>query len=49
MPTAEHYRKNAEECRSNAREVGNVHERETLLRIAAEYDRLAELKESEER
>jgi len=49
MPTAERYRQNAEECRLNAREVANVHERETLLRIAAEYDRLAELKESEER
>ena len=45
MPTSEQYRKNAEECRTNARQVDNSHERATLLRIAAEYDRLAKLKE----
>ena len=44
LPTSEQYRKNAQECRANAREVGNIHERETLLRIAAMYDRLAEHK-----
>jgi hypothetical protein len=44
MPTSEDYRKNAEQCRSNARDVDNIHERETLLRIAVEYDQLAKHK-----
>jgi hypothetical protein len=48
MPTAQDYRKNAEECRSNARDAENIHERETLLRIALEYDRLAEHKAGNE-
>jgi hypothetical protein len=48
MPTSEDYRKNAEECRKNAGDGDNIHERETLLRIALEYDRLAEHKASNE-
>jgi hypothetical protein len=42
MPTTEHYQTRAEECRSHAREVGDTLERETLLRIAAMFARLAE-------
>jgi len=51
MPTSEHYRKSAEECRRHARETQDTHERETLLRMAAQWNRLAEhkaRKESEE-
>jgi hypothetical protein len=51
MPTSEDYRKSAEDCRSHAREAHDTHEREALLRMAAQWDRLAEhkaRKESEE-
>jgi hypothetical protein len=48
MPTSEHYRKNAEECRSHARDAHDTHERETLLRMAAQWDRLAEHKARKE-
>jgi hypothetical protein len=51
MPTSEHYRKTAEECRRHAKEADDIVERETLLRMAAQWDRLAEhkaRKESEE-
>jgi hypothetical protein len=44
MPTSEHYRKSAEECRSQARETSDTLERETLLRIAAMLGRLADHK-----
>ena len=52
MPTADHYRKSAQECRRIADETHDQHERETLLRMAAQWDRLAEhkaRKEAEER
>jgi hypothetical protein len=48
MPTSEHYRKSAEECRSHARDAHDTHERETLLRMAAQWDRLAEHKARKE-
>jgi hypothetical protein len=48
MPTSEHYRKSAEDCRRNAKEAHDVHERETLLRMAAQWDRLAEHKARKE-
>jgi hypothetical protein len=48
MPTSEQYRKSAEDCRRNAKEAHDVHERETLLRMAAQWDRLAEHKARKE-
>jgi hypothetical protein len=39
--TSEHYRKSAEECRRHAQETHDQVERETLLRMAAQWDRLA--------
>jgi hypothetical protein len=44
MPTSEEYRKNAKECRGHAGETHDIHEREALLRMAAQLDRLAEHK-----
>jgi hypothetical protein len=44
MPTSEHYRKLAAECRRNADEADDPDERDTLLRIAALWDELAERK-----
>ena len=38
------YRKNAKECRGHAGETHDIHEREALLRMAAQWDRLAEHK-----
>jgi hypothetical protein len=46
------YRKNAEECRRHAQDTRDAPERETFLRMAAQWDRLAQQKarkESEER
>jgi len=51
MPTSEHYRKSAEECRLHALESHDPHERDTSLRMAAQWDRLADhkvLKESDQ-
>jgi hypothetical protein len=48
MPTSEHYRQSAQECRSHARGTDDTHERETLLRMAAQWDRLAEHKARKE-
>jgi len=48
MPTSDHYRKSAEECRRHAREARDALERETLLRMAAQWDRLAEHKARKE-
>jgi hypothetical protein len=39
-----HYRGLAEECRRNAREAHDPDERDTLLRIGALYDDLADRK-----
>ena len=41
MPTAEHYRKRAQECRRMTDETTDKEERETLLRIAMQWERLA--------
>jgi hypothetical protein len=48
MPTSGHYRKSAEECRRHARETRDTLERETLLRMAAQWDRLADHKARKE-
>jgi hypothetical protein len=48
MPTSEQYRKNAQECRCHAREARDTLERETLLRMAAQWDRLADHKARKE-
>jgi hypothetical protein len=51
MPTAEQYRKTAEQCRRVAGNTEDRFEREMLLRMAAQWDRLADhkaRKESEE-
>jgi hypothetical protein len=44
MSTSEHYKSLANECRQNAKEADDADERDTLLRIAALWDRLAERK-----
>jgi hypothetical protein len=44
MPASKHYRDGAEECRQLAREAHDEFEREALLRMAAQWDRLAEHK-----
>jgi hypothetical protein len=44
MPTSQQYRQSADECRRLAREAQDEHERETLLGMARQWDRLAEHK-----
>lgn len=44
MPTSEHYRQSAIECRRLAAETRDEHEREMLLGMARQWDRLAEHK-----
>ena len=44
MSTSEHYKSLANECRQNAKKADDADERDTLLRIAALWDRLAERK-----
>jgi hypothetical protein len=44
MPTSELYRTRAEECRKIATETSDPFEREALLRIAAQWARLADHK-----
>jgi hypothetical protein len=44
MPTTEQYRKSAEQCRRVAGNTTDREEREALLRIAAQWDRLADHK-----
>jgi hypothetical protein len=48
MPTADHYRRSAEECRRHAHETRDTHEREALLGMAAQWDRLADYKKERE-
>ena len=48
MPTAEQYRKSAEQCRRVARGTDDQVERESMLRIAAQWDRLAQHKDRKE-
>lgn len=45
MPIAEQYRRKAEECRKLAEHAGDEFEREALLRMAAQWERLALYKE----
>lgn len=44
MPTSEEYRRSADECLRLANEAEDPHEREVLIRIAAQWDRLAAYK-----
>jgi hypothetical protein len=44
MPTSEHYKRSADECRRLAKEAHDEIERETLLRMAAQWHRLAKHK-----
>jgi hypothetical protein len=44
MPTAEVYKRRAEECRRIAEQVQDSIERETILRMAEQWDRLARRK-----
>jgi hypothetical protein len=44
MPTAEHYRRSAEECRSLADLAQDETERDSLLAMARQWERLAEHK-----
>lgn len=48
MILAEQYRKSAEECRRVAEHTLDKLERDSLLRIAAQWDRLAEYRERKE-
>jgi len=48
MPTAEQYRKSAEQCRRVAQRTDDQVERESMLRIAAQWDRLAQHKDRKE-
>jgi hypothetical protein len=44
MPTAEDYKRSADECRRLAEQVQDSIERETLLKMAEQWDRLARRK-----
>jgi hypothetical protein len=44
MPTSEQYRQKAEECRRLAREAHEQAERDALLKMSAQWDRLADHK-----
>jgi hypothetical protein len=44
MPTAEDYKRSAEECRRPAEQVQDPIERETILKMAEQWDRLARRK-----
>jgi hypothetical protein len=44
MPTAEDYKRSAEECRRLAEQVQDPIERETILKMAEQWDRLARRK-----
>jgi hypothetical protein len=48
MPTSEHYRQRAEECRRAADKTQDEFERETLLLMSAQWDRLADHKARKE-
>jgi hypothetical protein len=45
MPTSEQYRKSADDCRRLAEEAEDPGEREILLRMAAQWERLAAYKD----
>jgi hypothetical protein len=44
MPTAEEYKRSAEECRRVAEQVDDPIERQAILRMAEQWDRLARRK-----
>ena len=44
MPTSEHYKHSADECRRLAKDAHDDIEREALLKMATQWDRLAEHK-----
>ena len=44
MPTSDHYKRRAEECRTLAEQAHDEHERTTILRMAEQWDRLAQHK-----
>ena len=44
MPTSKDYKRSAEECRRLAEQAHDQIEREALLTMAAQWDRLAEYK-----
>jgi hypothetical protein len=44
MPTAEDYKRSADECRRLAEQVQDSIERETILKMAEQWDRLARRK-----
>jgi hypothetical protein len=44
MPTSGEYRQSADECRRLAEQAEDEHERETLLGMPQQWDRLAEHK-----
>lgn len=48
MPTSNEYLRNAEESRRLAAQSSDESERETLLRIAAQWERLAKYKQRKE-
>jgi hypothetical protein len=48
MPRSENYRQNAEDCRRHAQETHDKVERESFLRMAAQWDRLAKHKARKE-
>ena len=48
MPTLDHYRKSAEDCRRHAKEAHDTLERETWLRMAAQWERLTQHKARKE-
>jgi hypothetical protein len=49
MPTSEQYRQSAEECRRLAEAAQDEHERDTLLGMARQWDRLADYKAKTEK
>jgi hypothetical protein len=48
MPTSEHYKRRAEECRALAEQAHDEDERATILRMAEQWERLAEHKAKKE-
>ena len=48
MPTSEEYRRHAEEARKHAAKTQDLWEREALLRMAAQWERLADHKARKE-
>jgi hypothetical protein len=49
VPTSQHYKRRAEECRALAEQAHDQHERASILRIARQWELLAEYKEYKEK